>query len=147
MQLGAITGRSFRPGLARISTHVSFPVEAVRDLFGVVRAIYAEARQRGVSRGELERIAAIGKELSAAIELAAGTRPGTLGHRAAIDRAERAAVKVGELVDLLSGPILTPTKLLAQEVEDVVEEEMLVEEIPVDEGKVAERVETNLPHI
>lgn len=79
-----------------------FPLEAVRDLLGVVRAMYAAAKQRGASRAELARIARAGRELSEAIDLAVATRPGTVGHRAAFQRAEEATKRVGDLVDALT---------------------------------------------
>ena len=76
-----------------------FPLEAVRDLLGVVRAVYAEAKRNEVGNAQLERIAAIGQELSDAIDLASTTEVGTIGHRAAIQRAEEATNRIGELVD------------------------------------------------
>jgi hypothetical protein len=79
-----------------------FPLEAVRDLLGVVRAIYAAAKRSNADKAELARIAAIGKDLSLAIDLAASTRPGTVGHRAAFDRAEEATRRAGKLVDALT---------------------------------------------
>ncbi|MFO0553453.1 MAG: hypothetical protein U0271_34035 [Polyangiaceae bacterium] len=79
-----------------------FPLEAVRDLLGVVRSMYAAAKQRRASRAELSRIAAVGRELSDAIDLAVTTRPGTVGHRAAWERAEHATRAVGDLVDALT---------------------------------------------
>jgi hypothetical protein len=60
-----------------------FPFEAVRDLLGIVRAMYVAARARRASRAELAKIAAIGRELSEAIELAVSSREGTVGSRAA----------------------------------------------------------------
>lgn len=79
-----------------------FPFEAVRDLLGVVRAIYAAAKDAGAGRAELARITRVGKALSDAIDLAASTREGTIGHDAAWRRAEDATRKVGELVDALT---------------------------------------------
>lgn len=79
-----------------------FPFEAVRDLLGVVRAMYAAAKNANASPRELARIAAIGTDLGEATTLAAGTRPGTLGHAAAWRRAEEATRRVGDLVDSLT---------------------------------------------
>ncbi|MEJ7727915.1 MAG: hypothetical protein WKG00_01740 [Polyangiaceae bacterium] len=79
-----------------------FPFEAVRDLLGVVRSIYAAAKSANVAPLELSRIAAIGADLSEAMGLAAGTRPGTLGQAAAWRRAEEATRRVGDLVDSLT---------------------------------------------
>ncbi len=85
-----------------LSHDEAFPLEAVRDLLGVVRAIYAAAKQSGASRNELMKIAKVGKELADSIELAQSTRPGTMGRRAAWERAEQATRKVGDLVDALT---------------------------------------------
>ena len=79
-----------------------FPFEAVRDLLGVVRSIYAAAKSANAAPLELSRIAAIGTDLSEATSLASGTRPGTLGHAAAWRRAEEATRRVGDLVDSLT---------------------------------------------
>lgn len=80
----------------------AFPFEAVRDLLGVVRAMYAAARSANAGPRQLARIAAIGADLSESMNLAAGTRPGTLGHAAAWRRAEEATRRVGDLVDSLT---------------------------------------------
>jgi hypothetical protein len=79
-----------------------FPFEAVRDLLGVVRAMYAAAKTAGGGRSELARIARVGTDLAGALDLAAETRPGTLGHAAAWRRAEEATRRVGDLVDALT---------------------------------------------
>lgn len=79
-----------------------FPFEAVRDLLGIVRAMYVAARARRASRAELAKIAAVGRELSAAIELAVSSREGTVGSRAAWARAEDATRRVAVLVDALT---------------------------------------------
>lgn len=86
-----------------------FPFEAVRDLLGIVRAMYAARRLAGAGRVELARIAAVGRDLRRAYDLAASVGPGTLGHRAAWARAEDAARRVGDLVDALTPaePIVT----------------------------------------
>jgi hypothetical protein len=94
------------------SRNEPFPLEAVRDLLGVVRAIYAAAKQRGASRVELGRIARVGKQLSDAIDLAVTTRPDTVGHRAAWQHAEEATNHVMDLVDALTPaePLLIAAK-------------------------------------
>ena len=80
----------------------AFPFEAVRDLLGVVRALYAAEKVRGASRGELARLAAIGRDLALAIDLAATTREATVGQRAAWQRAEDATRRLSEVVDALT---------------------------------------------
>ncbi|WP_437905603.1 hypothetical protein WME95_46225 [Sorangium sp. So ce327] len=77
--------------------HDPFPLEAARDLLGIVRALYAEARARGASVADLHAIAAVGDDLRQAIALAEAHPPGTLGFSSAWARAERAAGRVGEL--------------------------------------------------
>lgn len=79
-----------------------FPFEAVRDLLGVVRALYGAAKLRGAGRAELARIARVGRELSEAIDLAVSTKRGSVGHRAAWKRAEDATRAVGDLVDAMT---------------------------------------------
>jgi len=79
-----------------------FPFEAVRDLLGVVRAMYAAAKASGASRSELAKIARAGRDLSDAIELAVSTRPDTVGYRAAWQKAEDATRRVGDFVDALT---------------------------------------------
>ena len=80
----------------------AFPFDAVRDLLGVVRALWGAAKAGGAGRAELERIAAVGKELREALALAVSTRPGTIGHTAAWRRAEDATLRVGDLVNALA---------------------------------------------
>jgi hypothetical protein len=80
----------------------SFPFEAVRDLLGVVRAMYAAAKESGAGRSQLAKISAVGRELSKALDIAASTREGTIGHAAAWKRAEEATRRVGDLVDALT---------------------------------------------
>lgn len=74
------------------------PVETVRDLLGIVRALYrawAAEPARAEQRVELE---AIGKELRLAIDLARRGGPGSLGNSASVARAERACVALGKLI-------------------------------------------------
>ena len=54
-----------------------FPFDAVRDLLGVVRAIYASARESGAGRNDLSRIAKVGQELSRALDLAGSAQQGS----------------------------------------------------------------------
>ena len=79
-----------------------FPAEAVRDLLGIVRAIYAAERERGAGPPVLRRIELVGEHLAVALDLAATSAAGTVGHRAAWARAERGARGACELVDALT---------------------------------------------
>lgn len=76
-----------------------FPFEAVRDLLGILRALYAAAQAEGGSAARLAAIRRIGAELRAATDLALEHEPGTLGHGAAWRRAERATRMLAEIVD------------------------------------------------
>jgi hypothetical protein len=79
-----------------------FPAEAVRDLIGIVRSMYVAAKASGAGRVELARIERVGRDLSASLELAQASKPGTLGYGAAWKRAEDAALRAGDLVDALT---------------------------------------------
>jgi hypothetical protein len=79
-----------------------FPFEAVRDLMGVVRALYAAAKHNSAGPVELARIARVGRDLHAAIDLAAGARKGTGEREVARRRAEEATLRAGDLVDALT---------------------------------------------
>ncbi|AUX35479.1 hypothetical protein SOCE836_076710 [Sorangium cellulosum] len=79
-----------------------FPFDAVRDLLGVVRAIYAAAKDGGASREELARIARVGRELSRALDLAGSPQQGVSGHSAAWKVTDKAMLQVNDLVDPLT---------------------------------------------
>jgi hypothetical protein len=76
-----------------------FPFEEVRDLIGIVRAMYAAAKRRGAGERHLLAIRNAGTELRRAVDLALEFEPRTLGHAAAWQRAERATRALGDLVD------------------------------------------------
>ncbi|MGK4002831.1 hypothetical protein WMF31_09445 [Sorangium sp. So ce1036] len=79
-----------------------FPFDAVRDLLGVVRAIYAAAKDGGASREDLARIARVGKELSRALDLAGAPQQGASGQAAAWRVTDKAMLQVNDLVDPLT---------------------------------------------
>lgn len=83
------------------------PIEALRDLVGICRALYAAWKKERVGPIELEELAAIGKDLNEALRLARKTEPETLGHRAAWSRAEEATRRLGHLVGKLEPLHLT----------------------------------------
>ena len=62
---------------------------AVRDVLGILRAVYAADRARGASARRLARIRAIAVELNRATDLAREHPPKTLGHSAAWEAADR----------------------------------------------------------
>jgi hypothetical protein len=76
-----------------------FPLEEVRDLLGLTRAIYRARLASGASPGELERIQRIGERLKLALELAAN-EAGSVGERAAWQHAEKATREIGTVLDI-----------------------------------------------
>jgi hypothetical protein len=90
-----------------------FPFEAVRDLVGILRALYAADKHRGAGARRLAAIRAIALELRRATDLAREHPPGTPGHAAASNRAELAVRRLGDLVDVTTP--LEPTLLAAGE--------------------------------
>jgi len=77
------------------------PLEALRDLIGICRALYAAWKAEGVGPVELDDLLQIGKDLKEAHRLARNTPPNTIGHRAAWSRAEAAVERLGHLVGAL----------------------------------------------
>lgn len=76
------------------------PIETVRDLLGIVRALYAVwHEERPVSSEHIARLARVGRDLRDALELAQKAGPGTIGNAAAWTKAERATEELGRLVD------------------------------------------------
>jgi hypothetical protein len=75
------------------------PVETVRDLLGICRALYLVWSAEGpAARERLRKLTVIGRSLREALKLAR-SGPGTLGYAAAWNRAEDATKALGELVD------------------------------------------------
>jgi hypothetical protein len=86
--------RRRRPGPLVTDHHVvtnrdPLPVEALRDLIGIARAMYAAARAEGATPYRLEQLAQAGTELRRALDLASKSEPDTMGHRAAWVWAQR----------------------------------------------------------
>jgi hypothetical protein len=75
------------------------PVEAVRDLLGIARALFAARKREFATTPELNELAEIGKKLRAALRLAKSA-PDTLGHRAAWIQAEDACTRLMRLISL-----------------------------------------------
>src|SRR5690349_21156353 len=93
--------------------HGKIPLEALRDLLGVVRALFAAWTASGEGPIELEELRGIGLDLAAAYEMARKTEPNTIGHRAAWSRAEAATARLGHLVgtpEPLSPTVAAATK-------------------------------------
>jgi hypothetical protein len=80
------------------------PVETVRDLLGLARALYRAWVAEGPSTAaRRQRLRAIGYDLAKALDMAKKHEPGTLGHAGSWKKAERAAKELGELVDDYDG--------------------------------------------
>lgn len=75
-----------------------FPFEAARDLLGLMRALYAARKSAGAEAADLAPLARVGKDLQESLELAASSRPGTVGYAAAWKRAEDATERAANLV-------------------------------------------------
>lgn len=82
-----------------VSIHDPFPFEAVRDLIGILRAMYWAAKAEGRGERRLAEIRRVGLELRRAMDLACEHQPGTMGHAAAWQRADEALRGLGALVD------------------------------------------------
>jgi hypothetical protein len=68
--------------------------DAIRDALGLARLLYAGRRAReAMPPPGADPLVAIGRELSEALELAR-YEEGSLGHRAALDRASRALARL-----------------------------------------------------
>ncbi len=74
------------------------PREAVRDLLGITRALYAAKKREGASEPDLGELAEIGKMLARSLELSRRTAPDTVGHRSAWTQAEDATNRLVRLI-------------------------------------------------
>jgi hypothetical protein len=106
-----------------------FPAAAVRDLVGIVRAMYVAAKLAGAGKNELARIERVGRDLSASLELASRSGPNTIGYSAAWKKAEDASRRACDLVDAL-----TPAEPLVHAVHS-----RIAGPLPAAKKKVAER--------
>jgi hypothetical protein len=84
----------------------ALPAEAVRDLVGIARAMYAAKKRDGAPEPELEELVAIGKKLKHALDLARRSGPNTLGHRAAWANAEEATSRLVRIVGVTTSAAL-----------------------------------------
>jgi hypothetical protein len=76
------------------------PVETVRDLLGIVRALYRAWGKDGPEVAARRReLVAIGLDLKKALELAKRGGPHSIGNSAAWEKAERATKALGLVVD------------------------------------------------
>lgn len=76
------------------------PVEVVRDLLGIARALYSAMSGMGPAYSDqLFKLKGIGYQLQLALEKAAKGGPGTFSHRTAWLIAEKAAQDLAGLID------------------------------------------------
>ena len=80
----------------------SFPFEAVRDLLGIVRSIYAAAKAEDAGASRLTALTEVGRDLAASIEIALRTSPRTSERAEAFRRADRATLRLGDLIDAIT---------------------------------------------
>lgn len=76
-----------------------FPAQTVRDLIGIARLLYRTWRDANPADTRLPELVAIGKDLRAASNMAAATKPGTRRHREAWELAELATHRLGGILD------------------------------------------------
>jgi len=84
----------------------ALPVEAVRDLVGIARAMYAARKRDGAPEPELEELVAIDRKLKHALDLARRSGPNTLAHRAAWANAEEATSRLVRIVGVTTSAAL-----------------------------------------
>src|SRR6186713_1478712 len=103
-RLGRLTStRPSAPLVCSMPRTDPLPIEAVRDLLGITRALFAARKREHAPAAELEELRTIGSDLVKALDLARKTKPDTVGHRAAWDRAEMATERLMRIV----GPMVT----------------------------------------
>lgn len=89
----------------------ALPVAAVRDLLGIVRALYGWHKALDPTDARLPVLHTIGRKLALALKLARST-PGSMGHTAAWGHAEDAVAMLGEALSSSAGlgDVLTTAK-------------------------------------
>jgi hypothetical protein len=88
-----------------------FPTQTVRDLIGIARLLYRTWRAANPGDTRLPELVAIGKDLRAAVTMAAASKPGTRRHRDAWEMAELATHRLGGILDHYVGvkPLVVST--------------------------------------
>lgn len=76
------------------------PIEAVRDLLGLARAVYAARKEHGAGKVELDRLALAGRRLKHALDLVELPGPNNLS--APWFQCEQAIEALGQSVDALT---------------------------------------------
>jgi hypothetical protein len=76
------------------------PLEAIRDLLGIARSLYAARRDHGARKAELDRLALAGRRLAYSLKMAKGNGPND--RSVAWWQAEQAVVDLSASVDALT---------------------------------------------
>jgi hypothetical protein len=76
-----------------------FPAQTVRDLIGIARLLYRTWRAASAGDTRLPELVVIGKDLQAALTMAAASKPGTRRHRQAWELAEVATHRLCGILD------------------------------------------------
>lgn len=84
-----------RPGPQPRSPEAPIPLEAIRDLLGICRALYAVRSAAGAAAPELEHLRYIGRMLRTALDLGRGAPPYSKRYRDAWTNAEEAVAALG----------------------------------------------------
>lgn len=90
--------------LRRVGTE-RLPVDVIRDLLGIARAMYVAWRDNGWPRSQMEELKAIGLELHEALDLAHRSQPGMVEYEVARDIAESATDRLTQLIACSTLPL------------------------------------------
>lgn len=77
------------------------PLDALRDLLGLVRAMWRAKKKEGAPPFELARYERVGRDLKEAFNMGVSSTPGTMGYWAAWAKAEKATHAVADLVSCI----------------------------------------------
>jgi hypothetical protein len=93
--------RCKRLPVAAVPNDGQIPLEALRDLIALARALYAALRNMGPGYSDqLFQLRRIGAQLTLALEKAENSKPGTFAHKSAWLISEDAVRDLGQLVDV-----------------------------------------------
>jgi hypothetical protein len=92
-----LAARSCLPDRSSVGTE-RLPVDVVRDLLGIARAMYVAWRDNGWPRAQMDELKAIGLELHEALDLAHRSEPGMAEYEVARDIAEHATERLTQLM-------------------------------------------------
>jgi hypothetical protein len=116
-----------------MTRHGPLPLEAVRDLIGICRALFAARKREFAPKLELDELAEIGAKLKRALDLGRKTEPDTVGHRSAWDQADVATERLMRVISIsmAAAPLVEAAVLRVRRIRPTPRE--------ADERKIAER--------